>query len=267
MFNVAGICCFPDKNIIDYILGLLNSKVSQSICNVINPTLNMNAGDIAKIPVKIQNQHSIEDKVKNCTSISRCDWDSHETSWDFQRNELLMMDEQVLFDNLDYIIEKHYKETGENICIDPAAPQPESVEWCYDTYCTKWERLFRQLHENEEELNRQFIEIYRLQDELTPDVPLDEITILQQGEIKIEDDQLKWNADVVMKQLISYAVGCMMGRYSIDKPGLILANQGDGLDQYNEQVPDSRFEPDDDGIIPLMSAQSDFADNATIRFK
>ena len=70
-----------------------------------------------------------------------------------------------------------------------------------------------------------------------------------------------------MKQLISYAVGCMMGRYSIDKPGLILANQGDGQEQYNEQVPDSRFEPDDDGIIPLMSAQSDFADNATVRFK
>ena len=70
-----------------------------------------------------------------------------------------------------------------------------------------------------------------------------------------------------MKQLISYAVGCMMVRYSIDKPGLILANQGDGMDQYSEQVPDSRFEPDDDGIIPLMSAQSDFADNATIRFK
>ena len=267
MFNVAGICCFPDKNIIDYILGLLNSKVSQSICNVINPTLNMNAGDIAKIPVKIQNQHSIEDKVKNCTSISRCDWDSHETSWDFQCNELLTMDEQVLFDNLDYVVEKYYKETGEHLCIDPAAPQPDSVEWCYDTYCTKWERLFMQLHDNEEELNRQFIKIYGLQDELTPDVPLDEITILQQGEISIEDNRLKWNADVVMKQLISYAIGCIMGRYSIDKPGLILANQGDGLEQFKDQVPDNRFEPDDDGIISLMSAQSDFADNATIRFK
>ena len=80
--------------------------------------------------------------------------------------------------------------------------------------------------ENEEELNRQFIEIYGLQEELTPDVPLDEITILQQGEIKIEDKELKWNADVVMKQLISYAIGCMMGRYSIDKPGLILAWSG-----------------------------------------
>ena len=141
------------------------------------------------------------------------------------------------------------------------------MEWCYDTYCIKWERLFIQLHENEEELNRQFIDIYGLQDELTPDVPLDEITILQQGEIKIEDGQLKWNADVVVKQLISYAVGCMMGRYSIDKPGLILANQGDGVNEYNEKVPNSRFEVDDDGIIPLMTSDTDFSDNATLRFK
>jgi type II restriction/modification system DNA methylase subunit YeeA len=96
---------------------------------------------------------------------------------------------------------------------------------------------------------------------------LNEITILHQGEISIDNNKLKWNADVVMKQLISYAIGCMMGRYSIDKPGLILANQGDSLEQFNKLVSHSRFEHDDDGIIPLMSAQSDFADNATIRFK
>jgi len=247
-------------------IGLLNSKVGMDILKVLAPTMNYGPLQVKKIPFLDVNS-DCKTIIDNNIRISKSDWDAHETSWDFQRNELLMMDEQVLFDNLDYIIEKHYKETGENICIDPAAPQPESVEWCYDTYCTKWERLFMQLHENEEELNRQFIDIYGLQDELTPDVPLDEITILQQGEIKIEDGELKWNADVVMKQLISYAVGCMMGRYSIDKPGLILANQGDGLEQYNEQVPNSRFEPDDDGIIPLMLAQSDFADNATIRFK
>ena len=177
------------------------------------------------------------------------------------------MDVETLKEHLDYYCDKVYRETGEQLCIDPTAPEPESVEWCYDMYCNKWEDKYDELHRNEEELNRQFIEIYGLQDELTPNVPLDEITILQQGEISIEDNQIKWNADVVMKQLISYAIGCMMGRYSIDKPGLILANQGDGLEQFNEQVPDSRFEPDDDGIIPLMSAQSDFADNATIRFK
>lgn len=249
------------------ICAYLNSPIGKLILKIINPTINTHSAEVVKLPYIKTSNIGMSHLAKGCFNISKEDWDVHETSWDFRRNELLTMDEQVMFDNLDYIIDKHYKETGENICIDPAAPQPESVEWCYDTYCTKWERLFMQLHENEEELNRQFIEIYGLQEELTPEVPLDEITILQQGEISIEDNELKWNADVVMKQLISYAIGCMMGRYSIDKPGLILANKGDGLEQYNEQVPNSRFEPDDDGIIPLMSAQSDFADDATIRFK
>jgi len=270
IFDQAGDSLFAD-NIESVIICIayLNSKVAKNFFDMLAPGLNLTAGTIGALPYISAGDYSsfVIDRCNSNIAISHQDWDAHETSWDFQSNELLTMDEQVLFDNLDYIVEKHYKETGEHICIDPAAPQPESVEWCYDTYCTKWERLFMQLHENEEELNRQFIEIYGLQDELTPDVPLDEITILQQGEIKIEDGELKWNADVVMKQLISYAVGCMMGRYSIDKPGLILANQGDGLEQYKEQVPDSRFEPDDDGIIPLMSAQSDFADNATVRFK
>ena len=268
IFGGGGDSIHPiDNSDLYYILALMNSKIAQCYLRIISPTINFEVDHIKSIPFLFDKKAQINEISQNCSCISKQDWDSHETSWDFQRNELLTMDEKVMFDNLDYIIETHYKETGEHICIDPAAPQPESVEWCYDTYCTKWERLFMQLHENEEELNRQFIDIYGLQDELTPDVPLDEITILQQGEIKIEDNKLKWNADVVMKQLISYSVGCMMGRYSIDKPGLILANQSDGLEQYNEQVPDSRFEPDDDGIIPLMSAQSDFADNATIRFK
>ena len=270
IFDQAGDSLFADDiESVKICIAYLNSKVAKNFFDMLAPGLNLTAGTIGALPYIPAGNYStcVIDRCNSNIAISHQDWDAHETSWDFQRNEILTMDEQVLMENLDYIVDKHYKETGEHICIDPAAPQPESVEWCYDTYCTKWERLFMQLHENEEELNRQFIDIYGLQDELTPDVPLDEITILQQGEIKIEDDQLKWNADVVMKQLISYAVGCMMGRYSIDKPGLILANQGDGLDQYNEQVPDSRFEPDDDGIIPLMSAQIDFADNATIRFK
>jgi len=80
-------------------------------------------------------------------------------------------------------------------------------------------------------------------------------------------EKLVWHDDVLMKQLISYAVGCMMGRYSIDKPGFILANQGDGQKEYETLVPNSRFEIDDDGIIPLMSANTEFTDNITLRFK
>ena len=118
--------------------------------------------------------------------ISKQDWDAHETSWDFQRNELLSIDDNTYTENINYEIEKHFEETGEHICTDPAAPQLGSLEWRMEQYKTKWEHKFMQLHKNEEELNRQFIDIYGLQDELTPDVPLNEITILQQGEISIE---------------------------------------------------------------------------------
>ena len=124
--------------------------------------------------------------VESNIAISKQDWDAHETSWDFQRNELLSIDTSTYTENIDYKIEKHFEETGEHISISPAAPQLGSLEWRMEQYKTKWERKFMQLHKNEEELNRQFIDIYGLQDELTPDVPLNEITILQQGEISIE---------------------------------------------------------------------------------
>ena len=249
-------------------MAYLNTKVAKTFFDMLAPTINLTAGMIGKLPYKEipTDTNSLELSRLNI-DISKQDWDAHETSWDFVRNELLTMDENVLFENINYQTEQHFKKTGEHICIDPAPPMPERVEWCYDMYCGKWERMFMQLHENEEELNHQFIEIYGLQEELTPDVPLEEITILQQGEVSIENDELVWHSDVVMKQLISYAVGCMMGRYSIDAPGLILANQGDGQNEYNEKVPNSRFEVDDDGIIPLMSSNTEFVDCATKRFK
>lgn len=80
-------------------------------------------------------------------------------------------------------------------------------------------------------------------------------------------EKIVWHDDVLVKQLISYSVGCMMGRYSIDRPGLILANQGDGQKEYETLVPNSRFVIDDDGIIPLMSSDTEFTDNITLRFK
>ena len=274
VFAVGGMSYFPNASVDKYmVLGIMNTKFYTDIAKLINPTVNLQCGDVAKFPFLPVNSDSFKNMVEANVTMSKEDWDAHETSWNFKWNELMCMDENVLFDNINYQAEHHFKKTGEHICIDPAPPMPESVEWCYDMYCGKWERMFMQLHENEEELNRQFIEIYGLQDELTPDVPLDEITILQQGEVSInenandDDDRLIWHSDVVMKQLISYAVGCMMGRYSIDAPGLILANQGDGQNEYNAKVPNSRFEVDDDGIIPLMASDTDFADNATLRFK
>lgn len=164
-------------------MAFINSKVVSLVGNLLNPTIHFKPGNVSSLPYTKVNK---SDEIEECISISKSDWDAHETSWDFQRNELLSIDTDTYLENIDYKIEKHFEETGEHICISPVAPQLGSLEWRMEQYKTKWERKFMQLHKNEEELNRQFIDIYGLQDELTPDVPLNEITILQQGEISIE---------------------------------------------------------------------------------
>ena len=151
-----------------------------------NPTMNNNVLDFNNIPIVLKYSDDIDNVVVQNIVISRSDWDAHETSWDFETNPLLAVDTDTYIDNIHHEIERHEKETGERICIDPAAPELDSLEWRMEQYKQKWEHLFMQLHENEEELNRQFIDIYGLQDELTPDVPLNEITILQQGEVTFD---------------------------------------------------------------------------------
>ena len=190
LFDNGGSSVFSENNL--YLIGgLINSKVANRYFEFLAPTLNFQPGDVGHIAYseKLKDvvvQDRISAIVSENISISKSDWDAHETSWDFQRNELLSVDEQTYMDNISKFVEDHYKETGERLCIDPAAPQLDSLAWRIEQYKQKWEHKFKQLHENEEELNRQFIDIYGLQDELTPDVPLNEITILQQGEISIE---------------------------------------------------------------------------------
>ena len=170
----------------EYILGLLNCKVANYMMKIFNPSLAAQSGSVRLIPVKILGLDEMKNIVQQNISISKQDWDSHETSWDFQGNELLSIDSTTYEENMAYEDEKHFEETGEHLSPSPSAPQLGSLEWRMEQYKQKWERKFMQLHANEEELNRQFIDIYGLQDELTPDVLLDEITILQQGEISIE---------------------------------------------------------------------------------
>ena len=185
LFDSAGSSMFPTEDGL-YILAFVNSYVAEYIISVLNPTVNYGAGVMGKLPLIKTNKENIKQEATENIRISKSDWDSHETSWDFKCNELLSVDEQTYMDNINNFVEDHYKETGEHLCIDPAAPQLDSLAWRIEQYKQKWEHKFKQLHENEEELNRQFIDIYGLQDELTPDVPLNEITILQQGEISIE---------------------------------------------------------------------------------
>jgi hypothetical protein len=179
----------------------------------------------------------------------------------FKQNELVAINDSTYVD----IINEIYEGTG--IMVDLAAPESESLEWRVGIYKEKWQDKFNRLHDNEEELNRQFISIYGLEDELTPDVPFSEITILQDGEISIENEALIWHDDVLMKQLISYAVGCWMGRYRLDKPGLYIAHPDPSDEELSPYMyHGEQFEIDDDGIIPIMTNDCGFSDNASIRF-
>ncbi len=265
LFDSKGSMGFSDH--IFNIIGLINSNISIVFLRYISPTLDFKPGHIIQIPLvkEIVTKEDINSIVQQNISISKQDWDAHETSWDFERSPLYEQFLECMEDDLQNVIPSGTSLEELSKYAVPEAMHPLTT--CMHNYKDKWEVNFMRLHKNEEELNREFIEIYGLQDELTPDVPLNEITILQQGEISIENDQIKWHDDVIIKQFISYAVGCMMGRYSIDKPGLILANQGDSVNEYNEKVPNARFEVDDDGIIPLMASDTDFSDNATFRFK
>ena len=261
--------CFPNEENISYALGLLNTNIVTIFSSIVNPTLTLQSGDIATIPIINNSEHfkDITDLVESNIAISKQDWDAHETSWDFQRNELLSIDTSTYTENIDYKIEKHFEETGEHISLSPAAPQLGSLEWRMEQYKTKWERKFMQLHKNEEELNRQFIDIYGLQDELTPDVPLNEITLLQQGEINVTDNGITWNEDAMTKQLISYAVGCMLGRYRLDKPGLHIAHPNPTDEEIAPyEYKGEQWEIDDDGIMPLMPNDCGFSDSASARF-
>ena len=265
LFDTKGMCMFPKDT--DFCFAYLNSSVAKCFLEVLSPGTDTQVGHLRIMPYKeaADSTSDIKPIVEQNIFLSKLDWDSHETSWDFRRNPLWGQQlDTILFEMQERGV------MSEDATIDDIGPfhlpdlmQP--LEVLAENYKAEWEDHFMQLHRNEEELNRQFISIYGLEDELTPDVPLSEITILQQGEITIADDKMQWHDDVIIKQFISYAIGCMMGRYSIDKPGLILANQGDGVAQYNQIVPNSRFAIDDDGILPLMDDNSPFSDNAVSR--
>ena len=260
LFGDSGLNLFLEVNI-QYYLGLMNSKIVAYVLKLINPTFNNQVSDIGSIPVIESSVQEIESIVQSNISISKQDWDAHETSWDFETNELLKIDDDTYRTFIDAYEDEIRERNGR---IDGDGCLMEALVECYKE---KWEENFRQLHHNEEELNRQFIEIYGLQDELTPDVPMDEITILQQGEISVEDNQIVWNNDVIIKQLISYTIGCMMGRYRMDQPGLWIAHQNPTSDEictyhYNGE----NYTIDDDGIMPLMSRDCGFDDNGVLRF-
>lgn len=242
LFDSKGPVLFLEKDDMEYtsltLLGLLNSNVVSNILKIISPTLDFNQGPVGRIPIsKDVRSKEIDIIVNICLEVSRLNWNSRENSWHFESNGLI---------------------TRQNNSLDES----------FDLYKQFWRNKFLQCHKNEEELNRQFIEIYGLQDELTPDVPLEEITILKE-ETSIENGELVFHADEVFKQFVSYTVGCMFGRYSLDKEGLILANQGETLKDYLVKVSKSKdqltFVPDEDNVIPVLDDEW-FEDDIVARF-
>lgn len=192
---------FNSEEEYSYYLAYLNSKFVHNVLEVLSPTLNFEVGQISRIPAcDIHEKFSVIDGVVHQNiSISKLDWDAHETSWNFRQNELISLigqsDEELTnIEAQTTDISSNTAQPMEQYCTSDAVTHKSGVSSesvrlsdLIDKYHCKWETLFMQLHANEEELNRQFIDIYSLQDELTPDVPLSEITILQQGEITIEE--------------------------------------------------------------------------------
>lgn len=252
IFGGGGSALFTEHDL--YLIGaFLNSKVAIHILLNLNPTLNVLVGDMMNLP-KAFSKELLSDSISlDNISISKQDWDAHETSWDFQDNELIALQKEGLG-------------TITAGLSDTAVMKYSDLGLLYLEYEAKWREKFNQLHANEEELNRQFIEIYGLQDELTPEVPLDEITILQQGEIKIENGEVVFQRDEVIRQFVSYLVGLIMGRYRLDKKGLNIAHPeatDEELASYTYR--NGIVEIDGDGILPLMGGDCSFVDNALKR--
>lgn len=238
IWDVAGSSAFPYENDdIFYFLSLIGTKVGSFILKISNPTINFQVENIAAVPVIYPNEKlklDIIKIVKDNIEIAKMDWNAHEFSWDFKQNELI---KQAV----------------------------SSVKSAFEGYVTYWTSKYYELHQNEEAINYEFIELYGLQDELTPSVSSSEITILQE-EAQIVENKLEIQPIPVILQLLSYAIGNLLGRYSLDKPGLILANSGDTLQDFLQQIPNPAFMPDEDNIIPVLDGEW-FNDDVVGRFK
>lgn len=237
IFDVAGCCIFyTDDNVRKYHFGFLNSNVCGAILKMISPTMNYEAGHIASMPIidNLDYRDSIESLVDHNVETSRADWDSFEQSWDFIRHPLVPSVADKTEQQNSQFATSRMEKFGR-------------ISWHFEKWQQECEARFSQLKSNEEELNRIFIDIYGLQDELTPEVEDKDVTVRK---AELERD---------IRSLISYAVGCMFGRYSLDEPGLAYAGGEWDASKYTTIIPDK------DNIIPICDDDY-FDDDITGRF-
>ena len=205
IFETKGSMCFTSDDLLDYILGLYNSPVIQCFLQMVSPTLDYHEGPLGKTPVLIKKNEQINQLVEENVKSSKTDWDSFENSWDFKKHPL--------FRNV------------------------STITKAFNQWQTECDDRFNQLKANEEELNRIFIDIYGLQDELTPEVEDKDVTVRKAD---LQRD---------IKSLLSYAVGCMFGRYSLDVPGLAYAGGEWDSNKYSSYLPDV------DNVIPITDEE------------
>lgn len=234
LFDTKGSTCFFDNSdMIPYSIAFLNSKVSTMLLKVLAPTMDFNAGSIARLPIKFDKSYNelIANIVGKCISNSKIDWDTFETSWDFERHPLISIRKDIAFGQFS----------------EERTKNANHLSKCFKEWETQCLMAFEQLKANEEEINNIFIDIYGLQDELTPEVEDKDVTVRK--------------ADLTrdIKSFISYSVGCMFGRYSLDVDGLAFA----GGEWDNAKY--TSFIPTEHNIIPISDDEY-FKDDITERF-
>jgi len=243
IIDTASNCIYQTIDNIDLkYLAILNSTPTAKILGALNPTMNYSCGVIGNVPIlstSEKQRYKIADVIEKATN----DWNAYERSWDFK--------------SLPFI---------------PVSSEPTpTLKSSYIAWITQNRGSIAEMKRLEEENNRLFIDAYGLANELTHEVPLSQITLTVNpayrygGKLTEEEQWTRFRQDT-MQELISYAVGCMFGRYSLDKPGLILANQGETIVDFNKKVPNATFSPDSDNIIPILDDEY-FEDDIVTRFK
>ncbi|MBV1884603.1 MAG: BREX-1 system adenine-specific DNA-methyltransferase PglX [Pseudomonadales bacterium] len=246
IFESTGPCIFTESLDQAQLSAFLNSNIVPEFLKFIAPTLDFQSGHVSLLPILRDFSIGVDAGIRAniIISLAQSDWDTYERSWDFQFFPVLMVSPEL------------------------------TIESSYIAWVSKNHESIAEMQLLEEENNRLFIDAYGLQDELSPQVPIEQITLTvnpayRYGIKGTEEERNTRFREDTMAELVSYAIGCMMGRYSLDEPGLIYANSGNvGFDLLVEKGAYTKFPADDDGIIPLTDKEwfADDADNRLVEF-
>lgn len=241
----TGVSFFPQDKSIAYYLGLLNSTVVKDFLKLLSPTMHFKIGEIGRIPclaVSDRNANEVDDIVSQCVFLTCVDWNAFETSWDFEWHPLAPS------------VHEHAEQLSYGINSDARAASVSLISERFKLWSTECDDRFNQLKANEEELNRIFAHVYGMEGEVPIEVPEDKVSVRR--------------ADLVrdVKSLISYGVGCIMGRYSTFAPGLVLADVQQTVEDFKTKVPNAGFLPDEDAILPVLDGEW-FGDDIVAQFR